>query len=63
MNNIRISNCTCCMEQNTKVKIIETRKLCEECIIKIREKVLSSLFTETEIKRRLLKGEYKKWKG
>jgi len=57
MRNIRIGDCTCCRKQNTKVKVIEARRLCEECIIKIREKVLSYLFTETKIKRRLLKGE------
>lgn len=55
MSNIRIGNCICCGKQNTKVKVIEARKLCKECIIKIREKVLSYLFTETKIKRRLLK--------
>jgi len=53
MSNIRIGDCTCCGKKNKKVKVIEARKLCEECIIKIREKVLSSFF----IKRRLLKGE------
>jgi hypothetical protein len=57
MSNIRIGDCTCCGKKNKKVKVIEARKLCEECIIKIREKVLSYLFTETKIKRRPLKGE------
>ena len=53
----QISDCSCCGEQNKKVKVIEGRKLCSECIIKIREKVLSYLFKETKIKRRPLKGE------
>jgi hypothetical protein len=50
-------NCTCCEKQNTKVKVIEERKLCSECIIKIRGKVLGYLFKETKIKRRPLRGE------
>jgi len=50
-------SCTCCGGDNKEVKVIEERKLCSECIIKIREKVLSYLFAKPKIKRRPLRGE------
>jgi len=53
----QIGNCSCCVKQNTKVKVIGERRLCEECIIKIRKKVLNYLFIEPKIKRRPLRGE------